>query len=729
MKTPKLEDESGKVNILQDWEDVSPYVDDVRVASDSNKKSLGFLPASVFVGHARRNQLFVAVDSDSQYLGHLLFDLKFPHATVMQMYANPVHRRRGVAGHLIAALKELLGAYEFLSIRARVAEDLVEANKFWASAGFVVSNRVAGGETTGRKILVRVCELETPQLFPSSGLAKYGADNLGLAAPDPQGLPLYLVDLNVLFDVAHQRAHHEEAVSLFRLAHMGEFQIAISDEAGKELDRTATPGRPDSMRGPIESVPRATLLDSDDTEQLIEKIARLVFPEKVYPLGLKKNDISDVRHIVTAISHGAVGFVTGDDRIVSVAGDLKREYGISVLTAADFLRPMWTDEKKIQLDFGSDSTFEIVRYSDSDTKSVREFLLAQGLKAQEISGKWIPVAVGERLAKRVIAKADDKIVGVCCWSHSGRDDKQVSIRMVADEGQGLVLSIADAMLTSVIQECGAESSSLSLEIPVGQISTKEAAYGYGFRGEASGVLRKLVAKKIVVPNEWQEFRNAIEADERLKLPALMPKWSRYVEPLSIEGADGERRFLSFRELENLLSPVIFALEGRPGLVVPIQRRYSERLLGSNRQLTFGPKLQAELSRQRVYLGDPKTQRSYVKGGLVFFYESGLNAANAIVAVARVVDVFLIRRDESSLESLSKSVLTPETLSEIGNSKNKAACIFDNLLWLQRPVSIGFLRSIGIENGRLITALSLSDTQIRNILESGAINEREHSHFS
>lgn len=715
-------DKAKAVSILQGWKEVAPYVDSVRAASDSNKKSLGFLPASVFARHARRNQLFIAVDPDSQgYLGHLLFDLKFPHATVLQMYADPHSRRRGIAGQLIGALKQLLGAYEFLSIKARVAEDLVEANRFWANAGFVVSRRVAGGETTGRKILIRVFELDTPQLFPPSGLAENGADNLGLTATGSQTLPVYLVDLNVLFDIAHQRANHEAAVSLFRLAHLGEYQLAISDEAGRELERTATSGHPDPMRGLIESVPRAALVNSDAVEKIIEEVAVLIFPEKKYPDGFKRNDISDARHVVTAISHGAVGFVTRDERIIKASGELARIYGISVLTVDDFIRPVWTDEQKIQFDVGEADGFEVTRYADADADLVRRFLLAQGVEARDIAGKWIPIAAGERLAKRVVAKVKDSIVGVCCWSRSAKDDRHVAIKISADETLGFVLPMADALLTSVIGECcGVGFSSLSLEMPSGQIAAKEVAYGYGFRVDHAGVLRKLATRMIVGPAQWSFLRDQIKNWQQLSLPASMPDWCRYSEPQPIEGADGERRFLSFRDLENLLSPLIFAVEGRPGIVVPIKARYLERLLGASRQLTFGPKMQAELSRQRVYLGDPRSLKKYEKGSLLFFYESGAKGEKSIVAAARVVDAFLIRRDQSALQSLSKSVLTLDTLSEIGKAKNKAACLFDNVVWLKSPVTIGMLRNIGIKDGQLITALSLSENQIKTILSVGTM---------
>jgi GNAT superfamily N-acetyltransferase len=711
------------VAILVTAQQVEPYIDQVRIASDSNKRSLGFLPASVFAGHARRNQLFVAVEQGSgRYLGHLLFDLKTPNATVLQMYADPAFRRHGVASRLIDELKRLLTLHEFLAIRARVAEDLVDANRFWAREGFVVSKKVAGGETTGRKILVRICELDTPQLFPVSGLAQHGSDSLGLAPIELQTVPLYLVDLNILFDVAHQRANHDDAVALLRLAHLGEFRLAISDEAGRELDATASPGRPDSMRGPIEALPRAALHWCEATEKLIEELAALIFPEKAYPAGLKRNDFSDIRHVATAISHNAAGFVTRDDRIIRVADELRSIYGISVLSVVDFLQPVWSDGQKIQLDVAKiNGRFELERYRDEDASAVRSFLQTQGLQSSEIVGAWVPITSAERLVRRVVAKVGDQIVGYCCCSRSDRDDQRVFIRMAADEALSFSVPLSIAMLTSITDECiQLGIRSLSLSIPAGQTASKEAAYGYGFRAEKDGVLRKLALNLIVTPETWQRTQTLLKQTEILQLPECLPEWRRFTEPQPIYGADGERRFLSFREIETLLSPALFAAEGRPSLVVPIRTRYLQRLLGSNRQLSFGPKMQAELSRERVYLGDPRTLSKYSKGSLLFFYESGSGGANAIVAVARVTDAFLIRRDAQAFESLSQSVLTAATLSEIGSAEDKAACLFDSALWLPRSVPVKDLRSIGIQNGQLITALKLSNEQTKSILSIGGV---------
>lgn len=569
---------------------------------------------------------------------------------------------------------------------------------------------------------MRICELDTPQLFPASGLAQHGSDSLGLAPAELQAVPLYLVDLNVLFDIAHQRPNHEDAVALLRLAHLGEFRLAISDEAGRELDATASSGLRDPMRGPVESLPRAALHPCETTEKLIEELAALVFPEKAFPSGLKRNDLSDARHLATAISHNAAGFITRDDRIIRVSDELRRMYGLSVLSAVDFLQPVWSDGQKIQLDVEKlVGRFELERYRDEDANDVRSFLRTQGLQLSEIVGSWVPVSSVERLVRRVIAKVGDQVVGYCCFSRSDSDDKRAFIRMAADEAKSFVIPLTNAMLTSVIDECSQLGiRSLSLAIPPGQMAAKEAAYGYGFRAERDGVLRKLSLSLVVTPESWHDTRTLIKQTERLLLPESLPDWSRFTEPQPIYGADGERRFLNFRDLETLLSPALFAAEGRPSLVVPIRTRYLERLLGSNRQLSFGPKMQAELSRERVYLGDPRTLSKYSKGSLLFFYESGSRGSNAIVAVARVADAFLIRRDADALKSLSQSVLTVDTLSDIGESEDKAACLFESPLWLACPVSVGDLRNIGIKNGQLITALKLSEIQTRAIFSLGGI---------
>lgn len=82
--------------ILATYKEVEPHLDAVRKASDSNRSALGFLPSTVFSEYARREKLLVAI-AHGRYVGHLLFDRRYPRATVIQMYCDPTVRRKGVA--------------------------------------------------------------------------------------------------------------------------------------------------------------------------------------------------------------------------------------------------------------------------------------------------------------------------------------------------------------------------------------------------------------------------------------------------------------------------------------------------------------------------------------------------------------------------------------------------------------------------------------------------------
>ena len=119
------------------------------------------------------------------------------------------------------------------------------ANEVWQAMGFRLQRIELGGLTTRRTIVVRVRELEGPQLFPTQKVDQ--ADPLGLSRSLSTEIPLFLLDLNVLFDLSPQRARHEDALTLFQAERADYCKLAISDEIFAELARTGPAGRPDPM--------------------------------------------------------------------------------------------------------------------------------------------------------------------------------------------------------------------------------------------------------------------------------------------------------------------------------------------------------------------------------------------------------------------------------------------------------------------------------------------------
>jgi len=105
---------------------------------------------------------------------------------------------------------------------------------------------------------------------------------------------------------------------------------------------------------------------------------------------------------------------------------------------------------------------------------------------------------------------------------------------------------------------------------------------------------------------------------------------------------------------------------------------------------------------------------------MLFYESSKGGGQqAIVAVARIVESYLRRRDALLLSDLQSSVLRPETLDQIGQAEIKAVSVIDNIFPLKKPVTLAQLQLLGCGNpNQLITTNPITNDQLTNILLEG-----------
>jgi GNAT superfamily N-acetyltransferase len=330
---------TDRFQILDRYERVAPFIQAANDASDNNRDFLGFLPRSLFDEYARRNDLFVlaAMDgADLKYAGHLLFDRKHPRTKVLQLFIASEYRGCKCARLLVEHLVKMLTREGFTSIYARVGEDMSEANERWGALGFRVQRTEPGGVTTGRMIVVRVRELESPQLFPTRVMDP--ADPLGIIRTPTTEVPLFLIDLNVLFDLSPQRKRHEEAILLFKAERADFCKLAISDELLAELARSATPGRPDSMMDLARTFSTFPVSKAKPGDAVFDELHRLVFPQKTAG-GLIANDVSDLRHLITAIENGLAGLVTNDQASLRASASIEARFHIQVISPKAFMPP------------------------------------------------------------------------------------------------------------------------------------------------------------------------------------------------------------------------------------------------------------------------------------------------------------------------------------------------------------------------------------------------------
>lgn len=709
--------------ILTQYSDVAAFVDATTKAADSDKEALGFFPAPVFKEFARKDQLFVAVehvDARREYAGHLLFNASPPTAHVRQIFVLDRHRGRGLGTRLLDELKKHLTELQFISIRARVREDLLVANAFWEGQSFYTQRLAPGGASRKKLIVERSHELSTPQLFASSGISQ--ANPFGLRFASPSETPLYLLDLNVLFDLGRRRQRHEDVVAVFRAERMQACQLAISSEIDTELARTATPGKTDSMVDLTSILPKFDRPSGTESERLEGELGALVFPQRHAAGTLTSRDLSDLRHLATAIFHGLNGLITSDGSVLDAAVALRERFGIEVLSPAAF-----TLDDGVKPGTGAHGTTPdsvlILEELQADAEGeVRELLTSLDVGRAAQAAEWAAVNGNGRVCHRHVVRVASRIVSYLVWPNAIRG-APVDARLAIDERSAVAADatrLVLAYLTEQVVPAGVVK--IRLRFPARQAVVREVAAAVGFAKSSDGQdeLQKLTLNGIVTPGNWPEYWEALLATSKVRLPDGAPAFRSVDQQIAIHGADGNRVHLSLLTLESLLSPALFCLPGRTATLTPLRRTYAEHLLGHLPQGSLLPQARARLFKQRHFINGSQARSAFTRGGLIAFYESGKGQGlAAVVALARVVHSY--QREESALkgEDFNPSVLDPEQLSSIGTSPVRTVTVFDNLQLLPRPVPLAVLRRLGCGTAnQLITSRRLTDDQLQGILLEG-----------
>lgn len=709
------------VELLMKRQELLPYVKQVVEAAETDRSALGWFPFKVYEEAAVGERLIVAIArkaGEIQYAGHLLFATTFPRGHVLQIHVNSGHRRLGIAKRLLDALKELLSAFNYISISARVAEDLRTSQEFWQSQDFYAHGTTPGGKTRKRTLVLRSHELRTQQLFATSELDH--RDPLGLSAETPATTKLYLLDLNVMFDLGPRRARHQDVVDLFALERLGVCRLALSTEFDAELKRSSTSGKTDPMQGLGQVFPKFAVPPDDVMEQFTKEIAPIVFPERFASGALTANDRSDLRHLATAIYHKLAGLVTSDGAIRNASAILRLRYGIEVISPSAFniLEELQTGFRAVAAT--TRDTLELRQLPTGHEKNVRELLDRLGVAVADQSTLWAADDGVSKARHRCIVTEDQRVVGYLMWPSSLRSGTCDAF-LAVDEHVTCAQDAARLMISHLMGRTRTEVQRVRLNLAPRQASVREVALEAGFTGtDKTQALNKVSLHSVLLPRNWSKLRTELQAVSEITLPTSMPAFRAADQYVELMRPDGQRTHLTAYALETLLSPALICMPGRPGVLVPIQRDYSEHLLDHLEQMQLLAHSKALLFQQRHYLSAPKTLKVFERGSLMFFYESTRKKGlKAVVAVARVINSYLSAEGAVDKGDLDRSVLEAADLDAIGKSKIKTVVVFDNLMKMNKPVPLESLKKFGCgEATQLLTSRTLTPEQIENILLEG-----------
>jgi predicted nucleic acid-binding protein len=612
-----------------------------------------------------------------------------------------------------------------MDITARVAADL-PANAIWEKLGFAIARTQAGGAARNRTINVRVRQLNTPTLFgypegkPVSGLPTLGRGTSGYT-------PVYVIDLNVFFDVVKRRPRAEHASQVIGAALDNVIRLVVAEEFTVELRRSFKPNAPDPVYEFALQLPTIPPPEHSRLLALTTELAGIVFPQRAANGSLSVQDNSDLIHLATAIHHSASGFVTAENALVAVADAVETSYGIRVIHVEQFAQilrgtkrrimtidsrfagrelrlseltdPLWADLSAIT---------EKIRLSDE----FRQHLLAHGVHSSH--------------NRSIAVSFNGSLVCAALWSRSARLDQGFSATIVSDEDQPAIESALDALLLAVSEEAVAGGPVLiDLTIPKAHTITREMVLAVGFNekeldASGAGYYQRMAIGSVVTEQSWNSIRTQIAAKTGNTFPLSLPVFKSAEAKVSFTSHDGTVHQISIEDLETALSPTLLCPDTRKCILVPIRRIFADHLLNTSLQISLLPTNAASLFHERVYYSTARNSKLFTPGAVLIFYESGRgHGRSAAVALARVRETATVSKKEVASSLLRHGVLDLEEIEAITTKGQVAATVFDNLIRLRSPISLHSLRALGcIDDANLVGARQLTSEQFSAIIQKG-----------
>jgi GNAT superfamily N-acetyltransferase/predicted nucleic acid-binding protein len=705
------------LQVKSSWTDVEGFLEITRANADRARNELGFLPPIAYEQAARLGNLYVATD-DSTYSGHLLFGGPFPRAKIFQLYVSEAYRGKGVATLLLRKLEIELEKKGFLTISAAVATDL-KANSFWEKSGFPVLRQREGGVSRGRKINVRVKDLNTPNLFNPE--QQNDALNLNMTPPYVMPIPDYVLDLNVFWDVLKDRPRSDYARQVIGAALDNFIHVVVTSEFLNELKRKTRTGQSDPALEFALQLPALRMPPDGVLSEITTDLTGVIFPNKQAG-KLSPQDRSDLVHLATAIHHRAVGFLTSDEAIVARASQISAKYGLEIFHISQFSAALHSHHREIsplQARVSGETLilWELVSKNSEIFDSFLDLIGADELQRHAVLGE----EPSNRHIKRVAITSDGDVVCVAYWDPRGPLQGCCSLTVLTNEDHPAAETALDCLLSRIAAEVSKHSPVIiELNLPPGSALAKKVGFAHGFRRIGTPLqnrLSKVCVGRPISKENLKDMTSIIKQLSGLNLSPTLPDFSNHHQVLLVIDALGLQRRVELLDLETVLSPSLFLLPKRAAAIVPIQRSYAEQLFGTSAQMNLHPGKEAILFSERVYLSSSRNLNTLSEGTILFFYESGGNRGRAaIFAAARSLGTTLVGKNHVPITILRRGVIENNDLNELTVDEKIAVTRFDNVMLFPRDVSLFSLRMIGcVDRSNLVTARRITGEQTAAIV--------------
>lgn len=722
------------ISICTRREEVSVFINDVIRHADRHRDEFGFLSENAYRQIALQEKIHVAFESSKDsavYAGHIIFGGSKLQGKIVQAYVSSPFRGQNIGKMLVESVLSQFKKRGYLSASARVAQDLEAANKFWQKLGFNTLKVVQGGKSAGRLINVRVRDLDVPSLLGLMTKQKSKVlPNLGIGVDTSSQAPSYSFDLNVIFDVVKERSRKKQAGAVFHLAFNNHIRLSVTDEFLAELKRVSAKFPEDQMLKLAQTLPRLPApSDESEISQLLNELAKTIFPDQVRDGSVSIQDISDVRHIAMAIYHGATGFITSEKALLKASYDLWKKHGLEIVSPEELIEGHTDDDTSTPLVGGVASSGSqrliITDYRATSKKELQSFFATQK----------VPQTESQRLLGRgrawpdkngLVVYENDTLVAVGLWDSFPNPRGLAELSLHIDTTTHSSALITEHLLETASGHLSSKSPVvMSLPITNQNSLVRKTSIEHGFRAVDTRIsnptsIQKISVGRPLTSSNWRLLAQKIEKISGVILPSSMPDRKSHNSALEVLSPAGNVVPLTTQEFETLASPVLILFRTRYCAIVPIKKSFADDLLGTSNQRSLLDQKEAALKRVRTYFCTPRAASVLKPGTAIAFYESGKDGGrSAAVALGRVVSSRIEFKDEFTIDVLKDGVLDEKMFSEIVKGKQVLSVSFDNIIRIPVPVPLERLRQIECADGsNLITARSISASNLEKLINDG-----------
>lgn len=592
----------------------STHVETVMALHRVNSRNLGMFPKGAFLERAAAQQILIAVSTDGECVGYLLYRIARERAAIVHLCVRANFRGKGVARSLVDQLKILSKHLRGIGLYCR--RDY-EANVAWPKFGFAVVAAKRGRGNDGAELEYWWLDHNHPDLFSPEVPVAGGEPRLRV-----------VIDANVFYDL-HQRDTSESDDSKALLADwlQESIELCLTSEIFNEIRRAPLEDQRQKSRA---LVSRHRVLRTEDSkvQQLIVEL------ESAFPGDACLRDDSDLRQIAHSIAADVPFFVTRDSKLAERCESFFDRYGIRVLHPTDLINEL--DSLRREVEYrpsrleGSRLTVNLLRAEQVDMTV--EAFLRPGEKAGEFEK-----TIRHFLAKpnqnecKLALTGEKRPIVLLIKSCSGNSTLNIELFRLADHS--LAPTVGRHLLRTLVEEAAHSFPLLTVLDSNLADEVKPLLAELGFI-PSSNNLWKISLAHLAGAQDLKSKINQFELPGNIlaTISAALDAYLREPSPLAAMG------------IERALWPAKLSDAPLDSFIIPIQAQWAQHFFDSElgSELLFGLKDELHLGIEGAYYCSKRNTQLQHPCRVLWYVSKGPEGRGSMTvkACSRIEEVFI-----------------------------------------------------------------------------------------